>query len=340
VASVSVEDWKILYEAAVEIKELRPWEFMEEVDIFGVQSPSSGEIGFVSVMGSLGEHVGLSVYLGSEGLLGFWDMVYADPSTPPEIVLEIPQLQVSFDDRDDLDRKDLDLIKKLGLKFKGKNSWPTFRSIVPGFLPWFLEKDEVLFLTGVLTQSINVISRFKKDNSTLDFEDDFYLVRVPHGKKSVRWMDEILEISFPEPRLISYLVDEDLVEKAQGLKKLDMKVELDLFMIPAAIGAKRDQRPSNAYALMAVEAAESIVIGVDILSVERTLFDMWERIPMSALNLLMTDDTIPVHLTVKSLRMLDLLEPIAKRVGFSLEIVDYLPSLEMAKESLTQSLRR
>jgi hypothetical protein len=52
------EQWRRLYEAAVGVKELAPWEWMTETDVFGVQDPETQEIGFVSVMGALGEHFG------------------------------------------------------------------------------------------------------------------------------------------------------------------------------------------------------------------------------------------------------------------------------------------
>jgi hypothetical protein len=50
------EQWSRLYGAAVHLKRLSPWEWMTEADVFGVKDPPSGEIGFVSVMGMLGEH--------------------------------------------------------------------------------------------------------------------------------------------------------------------------------------------------------------------------------------------------------------------------------------------
>ena len=64
-------EWRRLYEATVRVKEISPWEWMTEADVFGVQNPETGELGFVSVMGMLGEHYAVSLYLGSEGIHGF-----------------------------------------------------------------------------------------------------------------------------------------------------------------------------------------------------------------------------------------------------------------------------
>ena len=58
----SPEESKKLYEMADRLKELAPWEWMDESQIFGVKNPETGEIGFVSIMGMAGEHFAVSVY--------------------------------------------------------------------------------------------------------------------------------------------------------------------------------------------------------------------------------------------------------------------------------------
>ena len=98
-----IRDWRELYEATVRIKELAPWEWMTEADVFGVRSPETGELGFVSVMGMLGEHYAVSLYLGSEGIHGFLDLQAMGPFADPNDLIQIPQLQAAFEDRGELD---------------------------------------------------------------------------------------------------------------------------------------------------------------------------------------------------------------------------------------------
>ena len=43
-----IREWRRLYESAVRIKEISPWEWMTETDVFGVRSPESGELGTTS----------------------------------------------------------------------------------------------------------------------------------------------------------------------------------------------------------------------------------------------------------------------------------------------------
>ena len=47
-------EYRRLYEAAIALKQKAPWEWMQEDEIFGVRNPETHEIGYVSIMGALG----------------------------------------------------------------------------------------------------------------------------------------------------------------------------------------------------------------------------------------------------------------------------------------------
>ena len=55
------QEWKRLVDCAVRIKQLTPWDWMDEDEISGIMHPETGEIGFISVMGALGEHPAVGV---------------------------------------------------------------------------------------------------------------------------------------------------------------------------------------------------------------------------------------------------------------------------------------
>ena len=85
----SLEQWTRLYELMGIIRELTPWEYMYEHNIFGVQFPEKGDLGFVSVMGNLGEHFAVAVYVGKKGFEGFLNMQRMGDRLAPEIVLVV-----------------------------------------------------------------------------------------------------------------------------------------------------------------------------------------------------------------------------------------------------------
>lgn len=143
---------------------------MQEDEVFGLRDPESGDLGFVSVMGILGEHPAVAVYLGPRALAEFLDLHRAPPDVLneyPEYLLEIPQLQASFEDRADLENWDRQLLRNLNRKFRGRNAWPRFQSFRPGFMPWQLEPEEVRFLTLALEQLEDVAPRLHKNQGLL-----------------------------------------------------------------------------------------------------------------------------------------------------------------------------
>ena len=61
-----VEQWKVLYEAATRIKELKPWEKFWDMDLIGICSGDEEDTVFYSILGRGGDCYGIAVYEGYE----------------------------------------------------------------------------------------------------------------------------------------------------------------------------------------------------------------------------------------------------------------------------------
>ena len=192
----TLEEWRKLYQAAIRLKETAPWEWMYETDVFGVHNPETEELGFASVMGMFEQHFALALYIGPENLTRFWAMQESEDSENPEHLLETHQLQASFEDRSELTNQDRKVITQLGLHFRGRKSWPLFRSFRPGYFPWYVEAAEVRFLTHAVEQAVEVALRLKEDPDTLNTPaDDCYLVRIPREEKNTLvWEDKTVTV--------------------------------------------------------------------------------------------------------------------------------------------------
>lgn len=116
---------KELYDAASVFKQVQPWKWLYDADIICVENPKDKMMGYCSVMGRDGEHFALGVYLGSEGIFGFYQLMeHADTIPDHQAVHYQNCLMCSFEDRDLLANEDRKQIKDLGLSFRGKNAWP------------------------------------------------------------------------------------------------------------------------------------------------------------------------------------------------------------------------
>lgn len=334
----TLEEWRRLYEAAARLKEIAPWEWLMEDDLFGVQNPETSEFGFVSVMGTLGEHLAISVYLGPEGLYGFWDLEEAGPAGSPEQILEIPQLQASFEDRNELEQQDRDLIKQLGLKFRGRQAWPMFRSYRPGFMPWFLEAAEVRFLTHVLEQAADVAARSQADPDLLEPpEDETYLMRVPQpAGDGLLWTDQLMAVPPPQPTPISLRMDRQALAALKSAPHGRQTLEADFFLLPTATQEERGARPYYPYMLLMVEQQSGMILGSDMLKPEPTLKDMWGLIPLNVVQQLYRMGVVPKEIKTRSPLLQQLLQPLANDLGFKLKGTNRLSKLDSAKKFLLQ----
>ena len=95
----AAEEWRRLYQRSVEFRDLAPWRWIYEEDIFAVQLSAGAEPFYCSVMGTLGEHMALAAYRGVEGLYSFYGLAEAAEEAMMMMVvvvvmmMELDQLQ-------------------------------------------------------------------------------------------------------------------------------------------------------------------------------------------------------------------------------------------------------
>jgi hypothetical protein len=330
--------WRGLYEAAVRVKEMAPWEWMTEAHVFGVQDPETREIGFVSVMGMLGEYYAISVYPNPEALYSFWMVQEAGPDINPDALLEIPQIHASFEDRGDLENKDRQVIKDLGLKFRGRKEWPMFRSYRPGYAPWFVEAEEARLLTNALDQLTDVAPRFREDPFLLEPPgEDSYLVRVPREEGgALVWEDHLMEVPPSEPSPIEIEVDFRAFGDLEGLA-CGGELEMDFFMLPTPVMEGKD-RPFFPYMLLTVDTGSGMVLGHDLLTADPSLEAMWASIPQTVAEQFAATEIVPEKVTAGSELLYGLLQPLAESFDFELVYSDTLLILDQVREFMLQSI--
>jgi len=264
----SLPEWKKLYQAALKFKSVEPWKWMNDQDLFGVQNPKTEEIGYGCVLGQLGELLALNVYLGSEGLGGY-KKVASGKISGRDLSLIFTQrtLMASFEDRKSLQKEDLEIIDKLGLKSSGGQAWPAFRSYRPGFYPWFLTKEEAEFLTLALEQAYSVALRFKNDYNLLTPPKQGYYFAKVWNKEKKTWEDSwIKPPPVREEKSITLpAVDKARLEKIKGARlKGRGDWEIDYFFAPNCIKEKQDERPYYPKMIAFADRESYFVIGAKI----------------------------------------------------------------------------
>jgi hypothetical protein len=341
----SIEEWRELYEAAVAFRDVAPWQWMWDSAVFGVQDPESGQIGYCCVMGQLGEHFALAAYQGSEGLAGLWEMRETGPRAQrdPLAVLVLQEcLMASFEDRTMLHKRDLDVIKALGLKFRGRQAWPHFQGYRPGYAPWFLTAPEVRFLTVCLRQALDVGVRYRENPALLpDPEPDpqgRYLVRVPekHGEEWV-WKDTIQRPAPVQSRAVTPApLDEARLKRLREVPSTRGVLQMDYFYTGATVKGEEDERPWYPQILLAADAASGYILGTELVrpdevpaALVKQLLDIVERMAQR-----------PDRIEVRQEEARLILKPAVDRLGTRVIRVRRMPAVDSARRELGQFLNR
>lgn len=335
----SLQEWRDLYHAAIEFKGVGCWDWMTDSNIFGVQNPETGEVGYCCVMGMLGEHFALAVYLGTEGLEGYLKIRSGEVSSyPPNLLLLQKCLMASFEDREFIQKPDYQMIKRLGLKFRGRNSWPLFRSYQPGYHPWFLTSGEARFLTLALQQAIDVSLRFKGNPDLLTPPKKSHcLVRVPEKDgRGLKWRDLWLEPTpIKDGEVEAGPMDEACLRRIEEESPRRQGVwEIDFFPSPAPVRDKKEERPYYPYMFLWVDHHSGLILHFHMAEQPGDVSEL----PSKLLDVIENIKTIPGMMLVEKEEAFRLLKPVASKLKVKLRLAERLECLEEAKIGMIEFL--
>lgn len=338
--------WRRLLALAADVKALAPWNFMIETDNFAIALPAPHEVGLVSVMGARGEHFAVAVYLGRRAIVDFWALVADEGGDEPEAVLEIDQLQLSWEDRSALDRRDRQLLADLGVKPRGSHSWPMLRRYRAGYFPWFANDDEVATMIAALEQLLAMAPRLRSDCAILAPPPDrHYLLRYPPSPSAppADWCERFEALPFSEEVRINVAVDAGRIKQVDALPRLALEMELDLFAAPMMrIDGKSEGigQPYYPYMLLGVERGRGMIVGFKILTALQGLEQMWSEIPAAFADLLIGAAARPEHIFVHRPLLAKLLARVCENHGIEMHLVRKLKTLAAARRSLSEMAAR
>ncbi len=308
---------------------------MENGDLFALENPFNGETGYCSVLGNGGQEFGLVLFLGAKGFDAYQRLMMDESETVSlEAGLDICALSVLFVNRGELASPDMAVIRSLGVSFRGKNAWPLFRSQLPGYLPWYLEKEETLFLTSAIQQTINVAVRVRDNDLDLfaGCDEDLILTRYFYEGQ---WLDEWRKPRAAEEAIVSIPLDRERLRRLyDAAGKKSGSWELDLFILPAAIDSGNG-RPYYPNCILAVERNQGLIVGTDLLGPGLSHEEKQEAF----IRLLEKATPIPQEIHVGSKEVKQLIEPVAGELGISIRIAP-LRLLERARRSLFEHVGR
>jgi hypothetical protein len=325
----TIEEWRRLFTAARGFAQLRPWERMDDDEIFGVVDPESGEIGWCSVIGALGESLGLVVNVGDDGLAAFDELQSGNMPMPGPA---LRGLGFTLDDREDLGPRDLAPIRSLGLKFRGRQSWPCFRSLLPGYMAWHVDGPEARTLANALEQAAIVCARV---GGSLDLRPGAarLLVRAPGGAGGgfeERWVPR------PAPRPPAPppppKVDAERVSRiALTCRRGADRWECGRFEMHTPVGGG-DERPFFPAAFLIVNGGSGFILHAGIDGPPYAA----ESVQSEFLETIEKGRVLPRQVAVADEAVRRAIEPAATRLGVKVSMPAAMPAFDAARAGLEQ----
>lgn len=261
--------WHNLYETAERFRDFAPWRWLYDSQLFGVQHPDTGEIGWCSIMGMAGEHFALAVYRGAQGLGSFFAMADAGDlgmSSPEMLNAFLSQncLMVSFEDANMMSPEQKAHLKSLNKRYRGAGQWVAVQSYDPGFAPTLVDEHDLPYLIQCLEQAMEVAQRAQDDPDLIDREGR-WLVRVPDQQSGkLSWSDTFLDDDAmpqpPSPQPVQ--PSKDFASKAKLLPTMEEGgIAISCFFAPMPIKEHKNKRAWHPVLLLGIAPGSRYIIG-------------------------------------------------------------------------------
>ncbi|WP_026485660.1 DUF7309 domain-containing protein [Caldanaerobius polysaccharolyticus] len=264
----TLDEWRELYKVASEVKELRPWEHLWDMDLITILHPAMSEPVYCSVMGKSGECFCIASYYGFEAFNRLMAMIQRD-DIPPEQVIRFQEDNVIicfFGDREELFKEELQIIKDLGLKFRGKNNWIYFRSFKKGYSPYILDEDEVLKETEILKNLYMALQAYIEGKIKVNFGKGMTLLRR-YDEETKQWLNcEAPLFSVPPAYKKVFLKDEVSISRLNKQQTINSILELDIAYVQGSIKDKKYERPLSIRICVLADSRTGIVLDQKLLS--------------------------------------------------------------------------
>jgi len=264
-APVTHEQWEQIYEVTKNIRLLELWKCLHDSERITLLPPGRDEPVYPVVMGN-GEMVyGIGIYPGYDSLRRLLEMMES-PLREDDMSVGLAQncINLYFGNREELDPQDRKIIKSLGLKFRGRNEWPYFRSMKPGFVPWYINSEEADLVIAALQNFVMAARCYGRGDVQVDFEDGETLLRFCGDKDDV-WYNTAV-IMPPAPFVVPKYVmtDDALLAQLKKEKKTDAKLGLGLTYLPGPVQENKNERPRVPQMAMMIELNSGIIVDCSV----------------------------------------------------------------------------
>ncbi|WP_167751311.1 plasmid pRiA4b ORF-3 family protein [Lentibacillus salicampi] len=332
--SAGDDKWYDVLSKAKEFQKLKPWDTLFDEHIFAVMDPVTQERLYCSVLGGAGEVFGLAVYIGDTGYRSLMNTLTTEEPDFQSVINQ-RSILLSYEDREDLEKEDYALIKSYDIPFRGRKSWPSFRSNKPGLYPWFMDDDEARLMLLGLERSIEVYHEVMNGLELPDMLfDEEMLVKVPREQNSgVVFDNQIVELEDREQELpnVTLAVSElDLKRMQKPKETLPATIEFSLEYMEMPVQNEENERPFFPLLVLAVEQTQGLAIYHNMLTAASNPASL---IQSELLKVFESMNGIPGNIMVNH-KTAHFLAPLIDKLNLNVEVEEDLPVIRQVMDMM------
>jgi hypothetical protein len=342
-----------LYDIALQYKNTKLWKQLGDTELFALEL-SNGETGYCSVMGELGEHIALALYIGRNGLDSYRNMFEAQAAhsamAQRELMLSQDCLQCSFENKDELSPHEIEEVMRYsqarGITFRGRKSFPQFQRFRPAHYPWLLkDKEDEKLLYEALSAALLVAAKLKEESKYFFgfLNDAPYNRSIPFLERG-RHGYTLNKIDLPPRQKINYpsppVRDELLVARLKQKKKFGAAWACEVAMFPSPISDEAanddgivelpEDAPFFPFMLLTADCKSELIVSSELVPD----YDSGAEELVTALARAMNEHGIPSELQVRDKRTERLLSAFAGQLGIKIVRRAELPLLDDIEEDM------
>lgn len=357
-----------MLDLAFQYKKTKLWKFLGDDELVAVEL-SDGEIGYLCVMGMLGEHLSLALYVGAEGFQSYREIrkgIYAAgirEFSPFDTLLTQDCLQCSFEKKDQLSDYALKRVraytKEHGISLRGRSAFPCFTKYHPTWAPGpFTTEREQQQICEAFEAAIALSEMLKVSAKT-----ELGIVLLDHETKTLpflvrergQWRMKQTEVPAEPVNRYSYPqgINEVTVARLRKIKKRGM-LECGIRFIPSVVyedewdenGEDRDKEDTETKTMEEFPAFfPTVLLCIDPQSgysfnVEPTLnyHDEPERLLNAFTTMLLEENYCPRSIHAVDERTMEFLNGLCTRTGIRLSLSKHTPAFDDLEEFFMEKM--
>jgi len=323
-------NWLKLYEAADKIKEIEPWKELWDSDLFiYIEDNNIDKAIYFCTMGKAGMHKSIAVFKGDQ-IAGYLELM--EGNINDYLGMNYQEcLKVNYLPKIDTIPKNIELIKKLGLKYKG--TWTSFEKFENGYDFRELDLQDVPFMTKALEIYYNMYNEYVSKKMKIDFESGNAFIRK-YNTKTNSYKDIVDAAIFPIKDYSTIEISDEYKKILSKLKKTDIELEMDfLNYLPVNIEDCKDKLGRHTLPLIYVLAEHNSQLILD-MNLEKKPDNYEEYMHKTIERFIKTLEKIgkPKTIYVRDIKTEFALKKIAKEANIKLVLSRELPAIDFAYE--------